>query len=1380
MKLILRLFFVLISTNLLGQIERFDFEYPYLGFSTNIGFDEDGFLWFPNYEETDYFRYNGQDIQALGLPEILSSLTEEYIIEEPFFTDGKLLINSRKKLAMVDIFNKDVYEFWSVPDGHHIDIIYEDESGTLWMFTKDNTQNSRPVYNIEQGGKITYAYDLYPYFGDELIDWWPVLNDANGLLYFHGSYGGLVILNKKGERQNLNLKDQEDFDQKYACSVFRLDNKNNLWRFYRKDVEIYDKQEGEFIKHPLSGNVETSSDCPDNYKNGLRTIVIWEDQKGRQWFGGEDSFLYLFDPKKGEAISFGQRLVSDIGGRGGGINNLLEDKDGNIYGTKRGGVFKISEKETYFEPYLVNTVNEKHSIYGSESFKNLDLNVPQLGSEFISNTNVSSVSENEAGDVLFNDYRFLFTLDTKSKKLEIIPFAPVDKSKTKSFVYKDKVLLSLWSKVFLIDDEYNVKEVPNSDYRLVNTLFQNNGKKWYTGYERTENKTIESLPFLARADSNLNITHQFTDPTGSINFNNLIIYSIIEDDKSNVWLGTEDGLFRIGNDNEKVDFIGDHYSWNNEDIYLTHKRGLYINWIGGNKIGFHNRKGIGVLDVVSNQLLEYISNEELNIAEVQSSYIKEKTAWIGSQNKLIHVNFESNKIIQFTEAEGLTAPCQINKILPLSNDKIALATSNGLYLFEPDTLLLRHQKKSIHYERNRLKLTSSSFMEGASDSIFTRKFFEDEGHSLVFGHKDRMLNFEFSLMDFSSPRKHLFSYWLEGFDNKWSPAVESNSVSFTNLPPGKYTLKVRAHSGNGIWGEEPLNLNILVKTAWYKTWWFLLLCLLGLSILVYGIVKHLVFLAKSKFENEAQKQEADRLKELDNAKNLFFANITHEFRTPLTVIKGVNESSIASSDEKTLIRRNSNNLLQLINQLLDLTKLESNKLRLQLTNGNLIDYLRYLTASFDSMATGKEIAFKFETNTDELVMNYDEVRIQQIMYNLISNAMKFTQKGGSITVSINKLMKDGDLLQISISDSGIGIPAEDIPHLFDHFYQVSNPITRIGEGTGVGLSLTHELVQLMGGEIKIESVEGQGSEFTVILPIDVSPLEQPIPSIYNAEDPETIVIPTLVKSTENDPLGIQENQITESSRPILLLIEDNADIVSYICSILSESYQIVISINGELGISKAIEIVPDIIISDVMMPIKDGYEVCRTLKQHETTDHIPIILLTAKSEVEDRIQGLKYGADAYINKPFVKEELLVRLEQLLIIRKNIQDKYNQQIMAPQAVKAYEKDAFFHKLKDVVTANLSDHLFGVPEMAKALFMSQPQVYRKSKALLDKTPSALINMMRLNKAKELLKNTTHSISEVATLAGYKDASYFSRVFQNEFGSSPSKFRNRHTDS
>jgi len=1365
---------------LLGQIERFDFEYPYLGFSTNIRFDEDGFLWFPNYEETDYFRYNGQDVQALGLPEILNSLTEEYIIEEPFFTDGKLLINSRKKLAMVDIFNKDVYEFWTVPDGHHIDIVYEDESGGLWMFTKDNTKNSRPVYNIEQGGKIKYAYDLYPYFGEELIDWWPVLNDANGLLYFHGSYGGLLILNQEGEEQNLYLRDQEDFDQKYACSVFRLDNKNNLWRFYRKEVEVYNKQEGVFVKHPLSGNVETSSDCPDNYKNGLRTIVIWEDQKGRQWFGGEDSFLYLFDPKKGEALSFGQRLVADIGGRGGGINNLLEDKGGNIYGTKRGGVFKISEKETYFEPYLVDTDNEKHSLYGLESFKNLNLNDPELGTEFISNTNVSSLSENEKGLIFFNDYRFLFALNPDSEEFEIIPFDPVDKSKTRTFAYKDKVLLSLWTNVFLFDDKYNYTKIPNSEYRLVNTLFQNNGKIWYSGSEKKKGGTNENQPFLARADSSLNITDQFIDPEGAVNFNDLKIHSIVEDDDSNVWLGTADGIYKISSDNEKVDFIADRYSWNEEDISITHQLGLYINWIGGNKLGFHNRTGIGVIDVGSNKLLEYVSNEELNIAELMSGHTTEKAAWIGSQNKLIHVDFASNKIIQFSEAEGLTAPCAIKIIQPLSDDKIALATSNGLYLFKPDTLLLKHERKTSDYERNRLKLTSASFMEGASDSISTRKFFEDDEHSLIFGHQDRMLNFEFSLMDFSSPRQHLFSYWLEGFNKEWSRAVESNSVSFTHLPPGKYKLKVRAHSGNGVWGEEHLNVDIFVKTAWYKTWWFLLFCLLVLAALVYGLIKHLVFLAKSKFENEAQKKEAERLKELDDSKNLFFANITHEFRTPLTVINGVNESSNASSDEKTLIRRNSNNLLHLITQLLDLTKLESKKLTLQLTTSNLIEYLRYLTASFDSMASSKEIVLRFEPYTDELVMNYDEMRIQQIMYNLISNAMKFTQKGGSITVSINKVMKDRELLQISISDSGIGIPEEDIPHLFDHFYQVSNPITRIGEGTGVGLSLTHELVQLMGGEIKIESVVGQGSEFTVILPIDDSPVEKPVPSNYNPLDPETILLPTAAKSTETDPLGIHENQITADSRPILLLIEDNADIVTYICSILSQSYQIVISINGELGIAKAIEIVPDIIISDVMMPIKDGYEVCRTLKQHETTDHIPIILLTAKSEVEDRIQGLKYGADAYINKPFVKEELTVRLEQLLLIRKNIQEKYNQQITAPQVSRTDEKDAFFHKLKDVVTANLSDHLFGVPEMAKALLMSQPQVYRKSKALLDKTPTALLNMMRLNMAKELLKNTTHSISQVATLSGYKDANYFSRVFQSEFRLSPSSFRNRHTDS
>jgi len=531
-------------------------------------------------------------------------------------------------------------------------------------------------------------------------------------------------------------------------------------------------------------------------------------------------------------------------------------------------------------------------------------------------------------------------------------------------------------------------------------------------------------------------------------------------------------------------------------------------------------------------------------------------------------------------------------------------------------------------------------------------------------------------------------------------------------------------------------------------------------------------LRESQLVQEKNEMEARRLQELNDFKARFYTNITHEFRTPLTVIMGMTENIQQHEAEKTLIRRNSQNLLQLINQLLDLSKLESDSLLLHPMHGDIIPYLQYLTESFYSAATQKNIRLVFYPEEKSVPMDYDEGKIQQIIYNLLTNALKFSRPGGQVVFHAGKAALEGQpCLRLVVKDNGIGISEEHIGQIFNRFYQ-ANPEDDSSElSSGIGLALVKELVSLMKGLISVSSEPGQGTSFTILLPIEAkAQLREygaPKPNIgigsLSSPFPQPVVSPAL-----------QEEDYQDTDLPDLLIIEDNADIISYIKSILQRQYRLHTAANGTEGIAMAQELMPDIIISDLMMPGKNGYEVCDALKLDERTSHIPIILLTAKATQADKVDGLKHGADAYLTKPFDKSELLVLLENLVKLRRQLQAHYaTRASSSTPLLEPSVDDLFLQKLAQQIDEHLDEPEFGVVQLSASVHMSQMQVYRKLKALTGQTPSQFIRAHRLRQGRQLLRKGGLTIAEIAYAVGFNEPSYFSRVFQQEFGKSPSDY-------
>ena len=537
---------------------------------------------------------------------------------------------------------------------------------------------------------------------------------------------------------------------------------------------------------------------------------------------------------------------------------------------------------------------------------------------------------------------------------------------------------------------------------------------------------------------------------------------------------------------------------------------------------------------------------------------------------------------------------------------------------------------------------------------------------------------------------------------------------------------------------------------------------------------------------------AVRLQELDSMKTKLYTNITHEFRTPLTVILGMAQQIKDKPNEFMqeglgMIERNGQNLLNLVNQMLDLSKLESGKLTLHYQRRDVVSFMKYLVESFHSFAESKVVKIHFISDLEELTMDFDETYLQQIVSNLLTNAVKFTPKGGDIYVSLNI---QSTTFSFKVRDTGMGISEANLPLIFDRFYQVDDTTTRHGEGTGIGLSLTRELVKLMEGSISVKSQVNKGTEFEVVLPIhhidEIKAGDVQLP-VFNRVEVGFI-------SLEEHPLSI--NQEISIEKPLILIADDNADVRTYITSCLGTDYNLLIAKDGQECENFAFEHIPDLIVSDVMMPFKDGFEVCKTLKSDERTSHIPIIMLTAKADMDSKLQGLEHGADVYLMKPFNKDELLLRIKKLLELRQQLQQYYRSSIDTKavyteggkieienlpkeksNSLANYSDNAFVIKVRTLIEANLANANFDVEKLCQDLLLSPSQVHRKLTALTGLSTNSFIRYIRLVKAKEmLLKNAHFSISAVAYDSGFNDPAYFSRAFKQEFGMTPQAWREK----
>ncbi|MEQ1745167.1 MAG: ATP-binding protein [Saprospiraceae bacterium] len=782
----------------------------------------------------------------------------------------------------------------------------------------------------------------------------------------------------------------------------------------------------------------------------------------------------------------------------------------------------------------------------------------------------------------------------------------------------------------------------------------------------------------------------------------------------------------------------------------------------GNHLWIGTDDGLYRLGLGDSSVRRYTTKEGLPHNTIYTMLPDGNNLWLGTHDGLCRFDAQRGATQNYYTEDGLTHN-EFNRhsALKTRNGKLYFGGLNGVNAFFPAELEVAPARF-----RPRVHLTRLSRFDNLRDTMLLVNY-PTEGPAIRLLATDRSVAFEFFLSSFQNPAQNKYLYYLDGLETPWANQTNDGRATYPFLPPGHYVFRVKASGPFGNWAANEIALPVEMPQVWYLRWW----ACLGYALAALGGG---VFWYRFRLRRHLERREALRLRELDEVKNKLYTNITHEFRTPLTVILGMTEQLTTAPDpvntgmEQKLdtIRRNGEGLLLLVNQMLDLAKLESGKLSLHLVQADIIQFLRYVTGSFQSFAEHKNIVLQFQSDLRHVVMDLDKERLQHVLSNLLSNAIKFTEPGGQVHVHAARA---GERFVIRVRDTGIGIPAEKLPRIFDRFYQVDDSRTRKGEGTGIGLALVRELVRLMGGDIGVESRLGAGSEFVVSLPV-----AQKAPLTADAQGPFR-----QERAVPESPTLLWEEP-ADTRLPLLLIVEDNADVAEYIRSCLDGQFRILHAANGLEGIEKAVDEIPDIVLSDVMMPEKDGFEVVQTLRGDDRTNHIPVVLLTAKADIASKLEGLERGADAYLPKPFHPKELQLCLRNLLERQRRLQEKFSGRDFASLHPSTPEEPAdpqhvFLQKAAAAVLVRLDDAAYGNEELSREMTMSESQLNRKIKALTGKTLSLFIRSVRLREGMKLLANTDLTVSEIAYSVGFTDPAYFSRTFSAEFGKAPSAFRN-----
>ncbi len=1265
-----------------------------------------------------------------------------------------------------------------------ITTLFVDYQGDLWVGSKSGLSKYNPDCD---------CLYRYPLTNDEtsLMNIMSITEDHNNDLWIGTRTGGLYRYNKEDNVITRFLHNSSDSITLVNDNIEHLlvDQNNNLWIGTNSD----DPKEGSGLirYHISSGNIQQFSHDPTNPNSLLdnRVSALYEDPQGRILIGTYKSGFHIYDSKTEslKRISFDANNPSQIHAPYSEDNLYGEDPFVGLIHQDQNGGYWIGTTGKGIIYFNTTTKTKKNYTF--------DLINPQVLWSFYEDRQGNIWIGGIGGSGLFRMDLFArkHNLDTNFTNVEAAyesPFSPGIlwvKSRQGGL---GKMNLKTNKITKYVHDKDNIKSI---GHNWVRSVYQENKETLWVGLGNggaqggaSGNGGVDRMDIETGTFTHFKLTR---NDDGLDDFS-YTVYSICEDNEGYLWLGTgPGGIFRSDkNKNEfihfnlskndnlsrdvflnivRIDSNGDIWASDFKDegaLYLFNRQEdkfqLYLKGFKATNVLIDEQgwllistweKGLIHLNPTDRSYIQYTKKEELPSNEALDIVEgKDGVFWISTRMGPAKFDARTSKV----SSVGLPKGRYNFGIFKTKDGQLFLGANNGLISFYPSQVIGNPYPPQVIISD--LLISDENYLAGKTHT---------DGFNLSYNQND--IAFRYIGLHFSNPEKNPYQYRLKPLNDEWINAGFERTIRYANLPPDSYNFEVKAANSDGVWSDKTDTVQFTIHPPWWTTWWAYVFYIAMFVFLVYRVYRF-------QLSRRIADSERKRLKEINQLKNTLFTNITHEFRTPLTVIKGMTDSIKSNLENKQLdnlenslemIDRNSDGLLHLVNEMLDLAKIESGNMKLQLVQSNVIPFIKYVCESLNSFAEENQISLTIYSETDKLIMDFDGDKLTSVISNLISNAIKFTPEFGKIIVQIKQITrKENSYLFIKIKDNGVGISKKELPNIFNRFYQADSSTIRKSEGTGIGLALTKELVNLMNGTIEARSKINEGSEFSIMISVT-----------KKAPTSKDVQIGKVSHTSLSNSLSIQSEQTIkpDSELPLVLIIEDNMDVAHYLKTCLINKYDTIHAVNGIVGIEMAFEKIPDIIISDVMMPGKDGFEVCTTLKSDERSDHIPIILLTAKVTMEDRLTGLSHGADAYLAKPFNKEELFTRLDQLVLLRKKLISKIQKEGFITLLEKRTKdpKLQFLQKVEKLIHEDISNSNFGSADLAKKLLISESQLYRKTKAITGKSTAVFIRSIRLQYAKELLISSDKTVSEVAYDVGFNDPSWFSRAFKDEFGFSPS---------
>jgi len=1393
---VLLIFAVLSSKYTNGQIENLRFDYLTVdnGLSNNrpkcVLRDSRGYLWIGT--ESGLNQFDGSKIKVFeNIPSQSSSLSNNTIkcISEDI--NHNLWIGTSNGLNLYDRNTETFKRFF--PDStslgygqNNISKILEDRKGNLWISTYQGLNKWVPEkqsfikYKIPVLNLKSDPNKIYSFVADKDDNLWIVSDD--NIWFFNTQSHQFLSYSDPSMKSVLELEKSIAIDQTGKIwigtrggGLFSFNPETNQFKLYTAGG----KGEGTFgkeimnlllennqylliaINHGGINRLDLQTDkfeyCLYDEKraNGLNNdgiLSLYIDNEEILYVGTTGGGLNICNPKKGRFEWFRHNLSDNNSLIYNVIWTFYEDSYGLIWiGTDGGGLSIFDPKKKTFKNYQHNPANA-YSISGNAILcitedKNHDMWLGTWGAglnrfdrksekfyHYLPNPNDSSaISEINIWDIITDDNGYLW-LGYNNTVIDV-------------FDIKKGV----------------IKKIPDGNIMTINR--RNDNK--LNGKTRTSFEISDHIPNTFYEKDRLS---------------NMIIYDIFYDKNGNIWIGTAD-------------------------------EGLWILYADGKFEKLTKATGFP-----SNAICGIVSDNQDNI-------------WISHRAGLTQYVVKEKEFRHFTEADGLQGKQFATYAhLKATDGTLYFGGFNGFNSFKPENIKMNTYIPPVYI--NEFQIFNKDVEFNGHYSPLKQSITETT--EIVLSYKQSVFSFGFTAINYTYPEKARYAYKMEGYDQDWNFTDASRRfASYTNLNPGEYTFMVKASNNDNVWNENPTKIKITISPPYWKTKTFRLFVLVAFIVSLYSLYYLRIKLIKNQkkeleklvekrtLEVNHQKEDielknselelrnraiseqaeqlkesyerlslqeselrhqAEQLKEIDRLKNSFFTSISHEFRTPLSLIIAPLESILKDNEidnqllyKTKLMYRNSLMLLNLINEILELQKAEAGYIKLKVGYLDVVACVEEIASVFSEKAKQSEVNYKFHSN------DVDFDKLTKILYNLISNAFKFTHENADISVDLSFTQpteNDGFThVEIVVRDSGIGILSENTDLIFNRFFQVNDPSKSNQSGTGIGLALTKQLVQIYRGTIEVQSIHGEGTEFRVVLPVQ----KECFTADEIIDSGETIAVDEYTRYLKDEILSSVKvpeksiDKIPNQAAPILLLIEDNGDMLNFTKSHLEEKYEVHTAIEGFEGYNKAIALIPDIIISDIMLPNIEGTEICKRLKSDVRTSHIPIILLTAKTSEESELEGIETGADDYITKPFNMSVLEAKIKNLIGLRKTLVKRFSAQVLLmPSEIPVSNMEKMFlDKSIRIIEDQMESPDFDVSKLATELGMSRMQLYRKFKSICDQSVNDFIRTIRIKRAAQFLIQGELNISEIAIKTGFQNASYFSKCFEEEFGVLPSKY-------